>query len=252
MATPVDEGDHRTLAGSHHFGRRDELVGYLADRADQRAHAAAELADLEPEIAAARAAWEPYRTAIAAIEDELRNQLRPAMWEADHDAMHARFGHHHSSRRRANGANQRVADAEAAIAAVYAGAADVKQRLDTVQAEAWNLHDLAHPSPAGLGLEELKRHQLHDTERLVDAIGVWATWAHGQPVALTHLIEAAETLTETAHGAPPLAVNAGEIDRSQWIELLAPVTESLQQHRVRLPSRELEPGHTGPELSIEL
>jgi hypothetical protein len=173
------------------------------------------------------------------------------MWKANHDAMHARFGHQHSSRRRANGANQQVADAEAAIAAVYAGAADIKQRLDAVEAQASNLHDLSHPSPAG-GLEELNRQQLHDIERLADTIGVWATWAHGRPVPLTHLIEIAEILTETAHGAPPLAVNAGEIDRSQWAELLAPVTESLQQHRVDLPSRELEPGHTGPELSIEL
>ena len=35
------------------------------------------------------------RPRIAEIEDELRTELRPAMWKANHDAMHASFGHRH-------------------------------------------------------------------------------------------------------------------------------------------------------------
>ena len=74
----------------------------------RRAEAAAELAELQPALAAARAAWQPYAERIAAIEDELRTELRPAMWKANHDATHAGFGHRHSASRRANDATERV------------------------------------------------------------------------------------------------------------------------------------------------
>ena len=87
-------------------------TSYLAHRADRRADAAAELAELQPDLAAARAAWQPYAERIAAIEDELRTDLRPAMWKANHDATHAGFGHRHSASRRANDATERVDDAE--------------------------------------------------------------------------------------------------------------------------------------------
>ena len=83
-------------------------TGYLAHRAERRADAAAELAELQPDLAAARAAWQPYAERIAAIEDELRTDLRPAMWKANHDATHAGFGHRHSASRRANDATERV------------------------------------------------------------------------------------------------------------------------------------------------
>ncbi len=98
--------------------RREDLVDYLDDRARRRAEAAAELADLQPALAAARATWQPYGNAIAEIEDELRSELRPAMWKANSDARHAGFGHHHATARRAKAANGRVADAEARIAAI--------------------------------------------------------------------------------------------------------------------------------------
>jgi hypothetical protein len=108
--------------------RREDLVDYLDDRARRRAEAAVELADLRPARAAARAAWHPCGAAIDEIEDELRRDLRPTMWKANGDAMRAGFGHHHATARRAKAANGRVADAEARLAAIYAGAADVKQR----------------------------------------------------------------------------------------------------------------------------
>ena len=157
--------------------RREDLVDYLDDRARRRAEAAVELADLQPALAAARAAWQPYGDAIAEIEDELRSELRPAMWKANSDAMHAGFGHHHATARRAKAANDRVADAEARIAAIHAGAADVKQRLDRIEADAANLADLAHPTPAAAWLDQLNREQLHDIDgiarraRGVDDVG---------------------------------------------------------------------------------
>ena len=88
--------------------QRDDLTSYLAHRAERRAEAAAELAALQPDLAVARAAWQPSAERIAAIEDELRTDLRPAMWKANHDATHAGFGHRHSARRRANDATERV------------------------------------------------------------------------------------------------------------------------------------------------
>jgi hypothetical protein len=113
-------------------------------------------------LAAARATWQPHRTAIDRIEQELRNSLRPAMWTANHDAMRAGIGHRCATARRAKAANRRVAGAEARIAAICAGAADVKQRLDAFEASAWNLRDLAHPSLGGIGLDDVHREQLHD------------------------------------------------------------------------------------------
>jgi hypothetical protein len=129
--------------------RRVRLVEYLADRADRRAQAAAELADLQPALAAARAAWQPYAHAIAAIEDDLRTELRPAVWKANHDAMSAGLGRHHSTRRSVMQATAHVNEAECSIAALHAAGGNVKQRLDALEAGASILHDLAHPSPGG-------------------------------------------------------------------------------------------------------
>jgi hypothetical protein len=93
--------------------QREKVVDYLDDRARRRADAAVELADLQPTLGAARAAWQPYRDAIGEIEDGLRSGLRPAMWKASMHAVHAGFGHHHATARRAKAANDRVAEAEA-------------------------------------------------------------------------------------------------------------------------------------------
>jgi conjugative relaxase-like TrwC/TraI family protein len=233
--------------------RREELVDYLDDRARRRNEAAAELAELQPALAAARVAWQPYGTAVAAVERELASELRPAMWKANHDARYAGFGHHHTTSRRAKEANQRIADAEAAIAAIHAGAADVKQRLDTFEAEARNLHDLAHPSPSGYGLDELNREDLHDIDGVLHSVDVWTAWAYGRRVASAELVDAVETLTDVARHAPLLALTADQIDCSQWFELLEPVTQLLRQHGIELGhDRAMRRDVTGPELGIEL
>ena len=232
--------------------QRDDLTSYLAHRAERRAEAATELAALQPDLAAARAAWQPYAERIAAIEDELRTDLRPAMWKANHDATHAGFGHRHSASRRANDATERVEDAEARIASIHTDGADVKQRLDVLEAEARNLHDLAHPSPAGYGLEQFHREQLDRIEPLLDAVDIWTTWAHGRPVPTADLATAVSTLTDAARRAPLLAVNDGEIDRTQWFDALQPVTDLLRMRGIDLHSgRDLEL-ERGPELGIDL
>jgi len=233
--------------------RREELLTYLAERADLRADAAAELADLQPALAAARAAWEPYASAIAGIEDDLRSELRPAMWKANHGAMRASFGHRHTAGRRSRAANERVDDADARVAAIYADGAGSKQRLDALQTEATNLADLAHPSPGGFGLEDLNREHVHQIDRLLNAVDVWTRWADGRSLSTTELAEASAILTAAARQAPLLALSPGEIDRTQWVELLGPVTGLLRRHGVALAvDRNLSPGQDGPDLSVDL
>jgi hypothetical protein len=233
--------------------RRGELLTYLAERADLRARAGAELADLQPAVAAARAAWEPYRQAIAVIEDELRRELRPAMWKANHDAMRASFGHHHGAARRARTANERVDEADARIAAIHADGARIKQGLDALQTEATNLADLAHPSPGGFGLEELNREHVHQIDRLLSAVNVWTAWADGRSLGTTQLAEAVAILTEAARQAPLFALNPDEIDRAQWMVLLSPVTDLLRHRGVEPPDvRDAPLGRTTPELGLEL
>jgi hypothetical protein len=128
--------------------RRDDLAADLADRAARRSDAAVELADLQPALAAARAAWQPYSTTITEIEDELGSQLRPAMWKANHDAMYAGFGHHHTTARRAGEATSRVNEAEHRIAAIRADGADIKLRHDVLQAGARTWPTSPTPRPA--------------------------------------------------------------------------------------------------------
>jgi conjugative relaxase-like TrwC/TraI family protein len=231
---------------------RDDLARYLIERAGRRADATNELLDLQPALTAARTAWQPYAQPIAEIEDQLRTDLRPAMWKANHEAMHAGFGHRHGAGRQAKIATGRVDDAEVRIAAIRDHGADIKQRLDGLEAEARNLHDVAHPAPGGYGLEDFNRDQLDRIEPLLDAVDIWATWAHGRPVPTADLVTAVSTLTDAARRAPLLAVNDGEIDRTQWFDALQPVTELLRMHGVQLSSgRDLEL-ERGPELGIDL
>jgi len=232
--------------------QRDDLHGHLFDRAARRVDAANELAEFQPDLAAARTAWQPSAQRIAAIEDELRIDLRPAMWRANHDATHAGFGHRHTAQRRAKSAIERVEDATNRIASIHTDGADVKQHLDTLEAEARNLNDLACPSPAGHGLEQFHREQLDRLEPLLDAVDIWATWAHGGPVAPADLATAVSTLTETACRAPLLAVNDGGIDRTQWFDALQPVTDLLRMSGVQLPSGRDLGLERGPELGIDL
>jgi hypothetical protein len=212
--------------------RRHDLVGYLADAAERRAEAAAELAALQPSLAAARAAWKPYGSAIAEVEDDLRSELRPAMWKANSEAIHVGFGHHHASRRRAKTATARVADAEACIGGIRADGAEVRQQLDRIEGSAANLADLAHPTPAAAWLEQLNRDQLDDIDGILDALGVWTDWAHGRRVSVTELDHAVGTLVHAARHAPHFGHSPSEIDRAQWNELLAPVTGLLAEHGI--------------------
>jgi conjugative relaxase-like TrwC/TraI family protein len=233
--------------------RREDLTAGLTERAQRGTEATVELADLQPALAAARAAWEPYADRMNAIEHELDTVLRPAMWQANHDARSAGFGHRRGAARRAKIATWRVDAAQQHIAAIHADSAQMKQPLDALQAEARRLAELASPHAGRFGIDQLARDQLHAVDRMVEAIDTWTTWANGRPVATAELADAVSVLHDVARHAPPLPTHAGEIDRTHWFELLEPVTSTLEQHG--LPTRDhighdLE--HAGPDLAIDL
>jgi hypothetical protein len=232
--------------------RRQDLLDDLAERTQRRVVAAAQLADLQPALTAARAAWQPHADAIAGIERQLHDELRPALWTAKHAALDAGFGHHRATRQRARDAAQRVAHAETRIATLHAGAADVKQRLDTLEAETRNLHDLANPSPSGYAVEDLLRSQVHDIGRLSHAVDVWTAWSHGRPVTVADLNDSAQILTDTAHRDPPFATTNDNVDRFQWIELVELLRNALRHADIDLASDAPNLQRTLPELGIEL
>jgi len=92
------------------------------------------------------------------------------MWKANNEAVYAGSGHHHTTARRAEAATARVADIEARIADIHTNAANVKQRLEALEAKAGNLTEYAHPSPAAVRLDDLDRHQLSHLDELLNAV----------------------------------------------------------------------------------
>ncbi len=231
--------------------RRDDLTAGLTDRAHRRAEAAGELADLQPALAAARAAWQPYAERIENIEDELRAVLRPAMWRTNHDARTAGFGHRHGAARRAKIAAWRVDDAQDRIAAFHAVGAGVKAHLDTVQAEARRLADFANPASDHFGVDHLDHAELHWLGQFIDAVDTWTTWANGRTVATDELAEAVSLLHDAARHAPPLALRIGDIDPARWFEQLEPVSALLDQRGVPLHPHTDDLEHAGPDMGID-
>jgi hypothetical protein len=47
-------------------------------------------------------------------------------------------------------------------------------------------------------------------------------------------VDAVDMLTDVARHTPFVALTADQIDRSQWCELLEPVTQLLRQHGIEL------------------
>jgi conjugative relaxase-like TrwC/TraI family protein len=206
--------------------RRHELADGLAAHANGRARATVEWHALQPALVAARAAWQPYGDALGAIDEHLRRELRPALWNANNEAARAGFGHHRATTRRARTANAAIAEAETDIAALRAQGAPVKEHLDHLELEARQLDAAAHPSPAGSALDDLDRQAIHTIDRALDAVAVLETWAHGRPVARHDLTTALATLTEIASASiDPLGT--GDQHRPEWADLVDSVSELI-------------------------
>jgi conjugative relaxase-like TrwC/TraI family protein len=232
--------------------QRDDLTAGLTQRAQRRTEAAAELADLQPALSAARATWQPYAERVNAIAEALSTLLRPAMWQANHAARTASFGHRHGAARRAKIAEWHVDAAEARIAAIGADGAEEKQRLDVLEARAGELRALDQPLLTGYGLDDLDRVHLRSVDQVLGAIDMWATWASGQSVSLSALAHAVSVLAQVADNAPLLGLKSGAIDRSMWADLLQPVTDFLRQRGVLAEQHRRELVHEGIDPGIEI
>jgi conjugative relaxase-like TrwC/TraI family protein len=224
--------------------RRDQVAERLRQRDDDRTVAATELAALQPTLRAARAAWLPYADRIAALEHQLETELRPALWIANHEALHAGFGHRHATSRRAREAASRVDAAQASIAEIRTDGAGIKDVLDGLEHHAQRLADVAN-AIVTRSLDQLDQLELDGMDRVVASLDTWMAWAHGRPVASTHLAAAVETLTEHARHSPLFVENPGDVGRDQWNELLGPVTQLLVDHGIDIdtkPGLDIESG----------
>ena len=180
-------------------------------------------------MAAARAAWRPYAERIDAIDRHLEQKLLPAMWSANRDAMHARFGHRHATQRRADHATEAVADARTRIAAIEREGSAVKERLDTLTARAEDLSERAAGRGTLAVLDLYDRHTLQHTERLLDALTTWERWANGRPVPANDLAGSVETLVDAAHDAPHTSRHGNALTHAHYSELLMAVESPHRQ-----------------------
>ena len=192
---------------------------------ERRRDAARQLVELQPALTAAQAAWQPFQDRIDELDHQLREELRPAMWKANHDACHAGFGHRHRTNRHAQTANDTVRHAEAQADAIRHDASPIKAHLDHVQATATRLRDhAAGPSPI---VTRFADQQLDHLERLIDAIDTWTGWNTGRTVTTSHVVASLDTLTRAARHAPAFALDDNQITSSQLAELTQPLATWL-------------------------
>ena len=162
--------------------RRDDLHAQLDQAAEARRQAGLDLAALQPDLAAAHAAWAPYAAQIAEINEQLHERLKPAMWAAAHDERHAGIGRRRAARHRLADARRAVDDAEADIRAIETSGAPVKRHLDQLTAPSPHLREAADPDRPSTYLDNLNRLELTKVQGLLDALHTWQHWAEGHPV----------------------------------------------------------------------
>jgi conjugative relaxase-like TrwC/TraI family protein len=230
--------------------QRDRLEHSLQTGGQRRTEAAAALVDLQPVLAAARVAWAPYAQRIADLDRALDRELRPAMWDANHAALHARFGHRHAAHRHARDATAAVQLTTAQITAIQADGAPIKQQLDTLQEQARTLHAIVDQTFTR-HLDQLDRQQLADIDRVIDAIDVWSNWVRGQPVTTNALAAAVDDLHQHVRNTP-LLPSEPNVDRTHWIELLEPAVEVLLDRGLDVHGRETSSIDHDFDVGIEL
>ncbi len=207
--------------------RREDLTVYLTERAHRRAEAAAELADLQPALAAARGSVghrsptaSPRSTASCGGCFAQRCGRPTTMPRAPASATGTRPAERQSGPERVEAATER-------IAAIHADGDEVKQHLDTLASRAEQLQDIASGT-FSRSLDDLDRLQINCIDQVVDAIDTWSRWACGHPVALTGLAAAVETLTEVAAAALHVNGVGNAVGQSTWFDLLEPAALVLR------------------------
>jgi hypothetical protein len=208
--------------------RRAELVEQLAARAERRQAAGAQLGLIRPELAAARAAWQPYAERIDALERQLRSERRPELWKATYDADHAGFGHRHGAQRRVEDAAARIEETEAALVAVHTEGAAIEARFVTLARKTANLENLVHPSAASHSLDDLDRGDVQRIDETLAAVDTWCAWSNGHRVAAAELIDAVAVLSGVDCYRYEITSGLDEIGRERWHHALKPVAQLLR------------------------
>jgi hypothetical protein len=165
------------------------------------------------------------------LERQLETELRPAMWRANHGARQAGFGHRRHAERAAADARAAVEQTQAAIAAIHADGAPVKDRLGQLQRNAAELRRRAEPIA---GLDTLDHNQIRQLDQVLDATDTYIGWLEGRPTPTARLAHAVGTLTVVGRSAPAFPTDPGEVDQAQWYELLdlAPPLHELERERL--------------------
>ena len=231
--------------------RRQGLTTGLTERHQGRLEAARELNEMKPELQVARDAWQPYAQPIASLEAELRENLRPAARQSHSEHRSAGVGHRRTTQRRARLADAAVAAAEAEIDAIRTDGAPINEHLDTLEAHAQALRDCTDPASGLAMLDQLDRDEAEQLGQILDSLDTFTDWTDGRRVPTNQLATAIDTLHEVARHASFFARHPGDIERTQWYELLDPGTTWLEQHTIELEAR--RPEHLerpGPELSL--
>ena len=225
------------------IGQRDEILTDRRNRENDRQQAARDLRALQPELMAARQAWQPYQAQIDTLEQQLRDELRPAMWTANNQARDASFGHRRTANRRAAQAASTVHDAESAIAAIREDAHVVKDRLDRVQQNANRIERRASPDDYA---DIWENHQIEHANQLIDAIATWTQWNTGQPTRHGDLAHALDILDHEQGLAPSYTTDPTQPSGRLVGELAQPLADWLTdrglQHQARTVDRRADYG----------
>jgi hypothetical protein len=151
------------------------------------------------------------------------------MWNANPDAHQAGFGHRRQAERVAADARDAVNQAQAAIADVHAGGAPLNEHLDKLERRAAELRARVEPIH---GLDTIDRNEIRQLDQMLHAADTYTGWLEGRPTSMARLAHAVDTLTAAARTAPAFARHPGEVDQTQWYQLLdlAP-RHDLEQER---------------------
>ena len=230
--TGSSHGDSRSTIG----GSRSSTASDHRDQRRAARHRAARA--LQPAIDAAREAWEPYARPIRDLERELETELRPGDVERQPRRPSGRVRAPTPRRTPRRRRREAVEQAQAAIATIHADGAPRQgaprpaptPRRRTAQPGRAHRRDWT-PSTATRSAS---------STRLLDAADTYTGWLEGRPTPTARLAHAVGTLTAVARSAPSFARHAGEVDQTQWYQLLD----------LTPPLHELERGRPTPEIEL--
>ena len=92
---------------------------------------------------------------------------------------------------------------------------------------------------------------VENLDRQLDASDTYLALAHGQPVNSSELAHAIGDLTDVARQAPSYPLDNNQISRTEWTELLEPVTQRLRDRGIELEvGHHIERHHPGLDLGL--